>query len=115
MGTDVATRPASAYDAMGVIAFIEAHRGLAPPAEALAAEYKAMADAAETQPVPTRTKENLRVLAVMQARVAATAATLYAPARQANQQDYDKAQNPRGGSRTIEQKGDVTRTSADGY
>lgn len=114
-GTDVARRPASAYDDMSVIGFVEAHKPMATSAEGFAAEIQAMATAAETQPVAQSTKENLQALANMAKQVASAAASMYGSARQAAAADYDRAENPRGGTRSVEQKADVVAAGADGF
>ena len=114
-GTDVARRGGRGLDDLSVIGFVERHHGLNERAAELLAEAQAMASAAETQPVAAAVKANLDGVAAMARSIAGVTEGLYATARKHQADDYERAENPRGGTRAVEQKADVQAAGADGY
>jgi hypothetical protein len=108
-------KPASAVQDAGLIAFIENLRAAgdeAKEARDLFAELARMAE--EDQPAHQSVASGLRTVAEMLGTAASVGEGITPNAKTKHRDDYERGEQPRGGSRQVEAKADVDRAVREG-
>lgn len=113
-GAGVAAPNPGATEDAGVVAWVAGLRGIEEGPVQMAELYRRMAAQAEAQPHMAGTAEKLYNMAALFQSAADVGGEVFPEAYSASADYRDRAEQPYGGSHHIEEKGDVTRTRADG-